>query len=136
MNALVSALMSRLEASGEKVALTVIGYMSAMLLLVAAILALAYAVAVAVSDAYGPIAAALAIAAAALSGALAIVAWLNRRSKVVARQARLRRGMTEPAVMNAATHLLPAMLKASPMGTLVAIAAAAYVVSKASQQHD
>lgn len=136
MNALVSALMSRLEASGEKVALTVIGYMSAMLLLVAAILALAYAVAVAVSDAYGPIAAALAIAAAALSGALAIVAWLNRRSKVLARQARLRRGMTEPAVMNAATHLLPAMLKASPMGTLVAIAAAAYVVSKASQQHD
>jgi hypothetical protein len=31
---------------------------------------------------------------------------------------------------------LPVLLKASPLGTLAAVAAAAYVISKASQRND
>ena len=136
MSELIATLTSRLESSGERVMLTVMGYLAVMLLLVAAFVALVYAGATAVSEAYGPVAASLTVAVCALVGALVLVLWLSRRRRVLARQARLRRSLLEPAAMSAAAHVLPTMLKASPMGTLFAIAAAAYVVSKASQRHE
>lgn len=135
MGALVSALTSRLESSGERVMLTVVGYLAVMLLLVAAFIALVYAGATAVSQAYGPVIAALMVAISALVAALVIVLWLGMRRKRLARQARLRRGI-EPATLTAATAVLPVLLRASPMGTLIAVAAAAYVISKASQKPD
>lgn len=135
MGALISALTSRLESSGERVMLTVVGYLAVMLLLVAAFIALVYAGATAVSQAYGPVIAALMVAICALVAALVIILWLGMRRKRLARQARLRRGI-EPATLTAATAVLPVLLRASPMGTLIAVAAAAYVISKASQKPD
>lgn len=135
MGALISALTSRLESSGERVMLTVVGYLAVMLLLVAAFIALVYAGATAVSQAYGPVVAALTVAGCAIVGALVIMVWLSMRRKRLARQARLRRGI-EPATLTAATAVLPVLLKASPLGTLIAVAAAAYVISKASQRPD
>jgi len=136
MSELISALAARLESSGERVMLTLTGYLAVLLLLVAAFVALVYAGATAVSAVYGPVAAALTIAVAALSAALLLVAWLSHRRRLVARQNRMRRSVLQPTALNAASHLLPVMLKASPIATLVAVAAAAYVVSKASQRQD
>ena len=136
MGELFSALTTRLESSGERVMLTLMGYFAVTFLLVAAFIALVYAGATAISQAYGPVAAAVSVAAVALLAALLVALWLNQRRKMQARRARVRRHLLEPTAMNAATHLLPVMLRASPMGTLFAIAAAAYVVSKASQRRE
>jgi hypothetical protein len=135
MGALISALTSRLESSGERVMLTVVGYLAVMLLLVAAFIALVYAGATAVSQVYGPVIAALTVAGCTIVAALVLIVWLSMRRKRLVRQARIRRAL-EPATLTAATTVLPVLLKASPLGTLAAVAAAAYVIAKASQRTD
>jgi divalent metal cation (Fe/Co/Zn/Cd) transporter len=135
MSELLSALTLRLQSSGERAMLTVLGYLAATLLILVALGAFAYAGATAISQVYGPVVAALSVAVGALVVALIIVLWLYQRQRRLARQLRMRRTL-QPSVVNAATTVLPVLLKASPLGTLAAVAAAAYVISKASQRND
>lgn len=136
MHELFSGLTERLEASGERVLLTVMGYLAAMLLLVVAFVALVYAGATAISQVYGPVVAALSVAAGAAVAAIMLVVWLSHRRKVLAQQALMRRAAQTSPLTSVAAVALPMALKASPVGTLIAVAAAAYVISKASQRSD
>ena len=136
MQELLSALTMRLEASGERALLTALGYLAAMLLLIVAFVAVVYAGATAVSQVYGPVVAALCVAAGAVLMALVLILWLSHRRKVLAQQVLLQRAARSSALTSASAVALPIAMKASPLGTLVAVAAAAYVIAKASQRNE
>ncbi|MBL0370647.1 hypothetical protein JJB09_01275 [Rhizobium sp. KVB221] len=130
---LFAAYVARMEASGERVVVTIIAYAVITLLLLVALGASIYAAATAVALAYGPVAAALSVAVFALVAALAVLGWLGYRRRSLRRR-RLLRKATQPALTAAAMQALPVALRASPLGTLAAVAAAAYVLAKASQK--
>lgn len=118
-----------MRASGRLLAFSIAGYSALALLLIFAFAAFVYAAATALSQEYGPIAAALIIGAAALVLALLILAWMSYRTRRLRRQIRMRR-MAEPALADVAASVLPMMLRASPIGTMVAIAAATYFMQR------
>ena len=133
MSELVHALTLKLQASGERAVMTLIGYTIAFLLVVFAFAAFVYAAATALTAAYGPVISASIIGGASLVLALIVIAWLGVRQRKLRRRARLQR-IAQPAMASIATTALPLMLRASPIGTLVAVAAAAYVLQRATQR--
>lgn len=135
MSELLEALSGRIRASGEQLLLTTMAFAIVALLMLTAYVALMYALALAISAYYGPMVAALSIAFATLLIALCVVLWLRQRSK---RLARLRAVKTRSA-MTASTAaamgtVVPMMVRASPVGSLLAVGVIAYVLSRAGQR--
>lgn len=133
MSELIHVLTLRLQASGERAALTLVGYAAASLLVIFAFAAFVYAAATALTAAYGPVVSACVLGGVSLLLALIVVAWLGFRRRKLRRKMRMQR-LAQPAMSNIATTALPIMLRASPIGTLIAVAAAAYVLQRASQR--
>jgi hypothetical protein len=133
MSELVHALSLRLQSSGERAMLTLFGYLAASLLLVFAFAAFVYAAATALTTAYGPVVSASVIGGSSLILAGIAFAWLAHRRRKLKREMRMRR-LAQPAVAGVAATALPLMLKTSPIGTLLAVAAAAYMFQRSTQK--
>jgi len=133
MSELVHALTLRLQSSGERAMLTLFGYLAASLLLVFAFAAFVYAAATALTAAYGPVVSASVIGGGSLILAGIVFAWLSYRRRKLKREMRVRR-LAQPAMAGVAATALPLMLKTSPIGTLLAVAAAAYVFQRSTQK--
>ena len=132
MSGLLTTLTQRFRSSGEQMLSTMLGYGLAFLLVLISIGAMLYAMATAVSAVYGPVWAALSIAAVCLLVAGLVIGWLRLRARRLHRRLRMR-APVQPGMAGLATTLLPTMVRASPIGTLAAIAAAAYVLQRASE---
>ena len=133
MSELVHALTLRLQSSGERAMQTLLGYLAASLLVVFSFAAFVYAAATALTQAYGPVISALVIGGVAIVLALLVFAWLAMRRRKLRREMRMRR-FAQPAMVGAATTILPAMMRASPLGTLLAVAAAGYVLQRSTRK--
>ena len=136
MSELVAALTGRIRASGQQLVLTLIAYAIVAILLLSAYVAFMYALGLAIAAEYSPVIAALSIAIATLVIALSIVVWLKVRGRRLER----RRALYARSAVNAGSTaamatMVPMMIRASPVGSLVAVAVLAYVVSRAGQ-HD
>ena len=132
---LVAAFTGRMRASGQQLVLTLIAYGIVGLLLLSAYVAFMYALALAISAESSPIAAALSIAIVTLVLALVILAWI----KLMARRRRRRREIYARSAASArsvaaVSTLIPMMVRASPVGSVVAVAALAYLISRAGQR--
>ncbi|UVC09760.1 hypothetical protein IHQ71_03850 [Rhizobium sp. TH2] len=135
MAELVAALTGRIRASGQQLVLTLIAYAIVALLLLSAYVAFMYALGLAIAAEFSPVIAALSIAIATLVIALAIVVWLKVRGRRLER----RRAIYARSAVNAGSAaamatMVPMMIRASPVGSLVAVAVLAYVVSRAGQR--
>lgn len=135
MSELVAVFTRRLRASGQQLVVTLVAYCLVAILLLSAYVAFMYALGLAIAAEYSPLAAALSIAIATLFIAIAIVLWLKMRGRRLAR----RRLIHTRSAMNvgstaAAATLVPMMVRASPVGSLVAVAVVAYVLSRAGQR--
>lgn len=133
MSELVHALSLRLQSSGERAVLTLVGYLLVVLLLAFAFAAFVYAAATALTERYGPVTSALTIGIASVALALIAMGWLAYRRRKLRREMRLRR-LARPAMAGVAASVLPTMVRASPLGTLLAVAAAAYVLQRSNQK--
>jgi len=134
MGALIQVLTMRLRASGEQAALNVLAYFIVFLLLVFAFAAFAYAAATGLSQAYGPIVAACVLGGASLLLALIVIAWLGMRRRRLKRHfLRMRQAAQPEMAAGMAATVLPSMLRASPIGTLVLVAAAGYLLQRSTQ---
>jgi hypothetical protein len=133
MGELIHALTSRLQSSGEQAARTVLGYLAVLLLLIFAFAAFVYAAATALTEAYGPVVSASVIGGVSVVIALLVIAWLGMRSRRLKREMRLRR-LARPAVTGAAASALPLMMRASPIGTLLVVALAGYMLQRSTQR--
>ncbi|MDB5526094.1 MAG: hypothetical protein JWM58_3857 [Rhizobium sp.] len=133
MSEFVHALTLRLQSSGERAVLTLLGYLAASLLVVFAFAAFIYAAATALTQAYGPVISALVIGGISISLALVVLAWLAMRRRRLRREMRMRR-VAQPAMIGAAASILPMMIRASPLGTLLAVAAAGYVLQRSTRK--
>ena len=135
MSELVAALSGRIRASGEELVLSLIGYGIVALLLLSAYVALMYALGLAIAAEAGPVVAALSIAGATLVIALGVVLWLRMRHRRIRRL----RMMHTRATMNAGSTaamatVVPMMVRASPLGSLAAVAILSYVLSRAGSK--
>ena len=135
MSELVAALTGRIRASGQQLVLTLIAYAIVVILLLSAYVAFMYALGLAIAAEYSPVIAALSIAIATLVIALSIVVWLKVRGRGLER----RRALYARSAVNAGSTaamatMVPMMIRASPVGSLVAVAVLAYVVSRAGQR--
>lgn len=133
MGELFHALSLRVQSSGERVMLTLAGYIVVLLLLSFAFAAFAYAGATALTAEFGPVAAALMIGGASVILALIVIGWLAYRRRKLKRELRMRRA-AQPAVAGAVASALPIMMRTSPLGTLLVVAAGAYVLQRSSQK--
>lgn len=133
MGEFIHGLTLKLQSSGERAIVTLIGYGVACLLLVFAIAAFIYAAATALTAAYGPVASASILGGGAIVLALIVFGWLSYRRKRLEREIRMRR-LAQPAVAGMAATMLPAMMRTSPVATLLAVAAAAYVFQRTTQR--
>lgn len=118
----------------EYVFLVAVGAILAVLLLTA-YAALVYALAIAVAREAGPVAAALSIAAGSLL--LALLLWVAARlhRKRQQRRRRLRLQRTASVASNSAlAAMIPLMVRQSPLGSLLLVGIAAYVLSRAGQR--
>ena len=135
MSELVAALSGRIRASGQQMVLTLIAYAIVAILLLSAYVAFMYALGLAIAAEYSPLAAALSIAIATLVIALAIVLWLKMRGRRLARRRAIHtRSAANVASTAAMATVVPMMVRASPVGSLVAVAVLAYVLSRAGQR--
>jgi hypothetical protein len=136
MNELVQGLTQRLHASGERMLATLLGYFAVLLLLAFAFAAFVYAAATALTSVYGPVVSALIIAGASLVLALIVLAWLAHRRRKLRREMRLRRAAqpAQPITAGLASTILPIMVRTSPFGTLLVVAATAYMLQRANQR--
>lgn len=135
MSELVAALTGRIRASGQQLVLTLIAYAIVAILLLSAYVAFMYALGLAIAAEYSPLVAALSIAIATLVIALAIVVWLKMRGRRLER----RRAIYTRSAVNAGSTaamatVVPMMVRASPVGSLLAVAVLAYVLSRAGQR--
>jgi type VI protein secretion system component VasK len=133
MGVLFQALTLRLRASGEQAALNVIAYFTVFLLLIFAFAAFVYAAATALDRAYGPIVAASVLGGVSLLLALIVIAWLGMRRRRMRHRIRMSRAAQPDLTAGVAASVLPAMLRASPMGTLILVAAAGYLLQRSTQ---
>ena len=101
--------------------------------------ALLYATGLAISARSGPLVASLCLAGITAAAALIVLAILWMRRARHRRLRRLRSRSTVAAGTTAAVAaVVPALVRASPVGSLLAVAVLAYVVSRAGpgQRHD
>jgi len=133
MHEFVHALSLRLHASGERAMLTLFAYLAVSLLVVFAFAAFIYAAATALTFAYGPIVSASVLGGVSIILALVLVAWLAFRRRKLKREMRMRR-LAQPAIAGVAASALPMMMRASPIGTLLAVAVAGYMLQRSTQK--
>lgn len=133
MGELIHALTLRLQASGAQAVRTLLGYVAVLLLLIFAFAAFVYAAATALTQAYGPVVSASVIGGVSVVIALIVMAWLAARSRKLKREMRMRR-LARPAVAGAAASALPLMMRASPIGTLLVVALAGYMLQRSTQK--
>jgi hypothetical protein len=134
MREIVSLLTGRLRATvDDYLLLAVFGILAAVLLLTA-YAALVYAAALAIAAEAGPIVAALSIAGGSTLIALLLWLGLHLRRRRLRRRLRMRTQATASVASNAAlATMIPMMVRASPVGSLVAVGIVAYVLSRAGQ---
>lgn len=133
MSELVHALTLRLQMSGERATRTLLAYLAVALLVAFAFGAFVYAVATALTQAYGPVVSALVIGCVSIVLAVAVVIWLAVRSRRLRRERRVQR-LAQPAMAGVAASALPLMMRASPIGTLLAVALAGYLLQRSTQR--
>ena len=133
MSELVHALVLRLQMSGEHAVRTLLGYLAVALLVAFAFAAFVYAAATALTAAYGPVVSALIIGGVSIALAVVVVIWLGLRSRRLKRQRRMQR-LAQPAMAGVAASALPLMMRTSPIGTLLVVALAGYMLQRSTQR--
>jgi len=134
MSELVHALTVRLQMSGERAARTILGYLAVALLLIFTFAAFVYAAATALTGAYGPVVSALVLGGVSIALALIVVAWLAIRNRRLRREKQRMQRLTQPAIAGIAASALPLMMRASPIGTLLAVGLAGYMLQRSTQR--
>jgi hypothetical protein len=135
MSELVSLLTGRIKASTHEFAISIVIYGVVALFGLSAYVALLYAMGLAISMEYGPLAAALSVAGATMLGALLALLVLRIRQRRLRRVRELHARAAATAGTSAAVAtIVPMMVRASPVGSLLAVAVLAYVVSRAGQE--
>ena len=130
----VSLLTGRVRATARDYMLSAISGAVIALMSLTAYVALVYALASAVAAEAGPVVAALSVAG--VSVAVMLVIWLSMhlRRKRIERRRRMRVRSTTSSVTGAAlATFVPMMVRASPVGSLLAVGVIAYVLSRAGQ---
>lgn len=134
MSEIVSSLTGRIKSSTREFAISLAVYGIVGLLALTAYVALIYAMGLAISDMYGPMIAALSIAGATILAALIALLILRLWARRLRRLRALRSRSAAAAGTSAAlATVVPMMVRASPVGSLLAVAVLAYVVSRAGQ---
>lgn len=134
MSEIVSLLTGRIRSSTHEIAISVVIYGIVGLLGLTAYGALLYAMGLGISTEYGPMAAALSIAGVTVLGVVIALLVLRLRQRRLRRLRALRARSAATAGTSAAmATLVPMMVRASPVGSLLAVAVLAYVVSRAGQ---
>jgi hypothetical protein len=125
MDLLSAAVTQPLRRSARRASKTMAAFAVIGVLAMTAYGTLILGIGLALSARYGPITASFVIAAATAAIALGMLFWMQRRGR--------RKKPVAPANVAAATvaAMVPGLIAASPIGSLVAVAAAAYVISKA-----
>lgn len=137
MSELVSMLTGRIRSTTHELAMSLVVYAIIGLFALTAYAALLYALGLAISQEYGPMTAALSIAGITILAALIALMVLRLRARRLKRLRALRtRSAMAAGTSAAAAALVPMMVRASPVGSLVAVAVLAYVVSRAGQRRD
>lgn len=135
MSELVSLLTGRIRSSTNELAIAIVIYGVVGLFALSAYIALLYALGLAISIEYGPLVAALSVAGLTAMAALITLMVLRMRQRRLRRDRELRARSTAAAGTSAAmATMVPMMVRASPVGSLLAVAVLAYVVSRAGQE--
>jgi hypothetical protein len=134
MSELIHALTLRVQMSGERAARTILGYLAVVLLLVFAFAAFVYAAATALTGAYGPVVSALVLGGVSVGLAVIVVIWLAIRSRRLKRERQRMQRIAQPAMAGVAASALPLMMRTSPIGTLVVVALAGYMLQRSTQK--
>jgi len=134
MSELVSSLTGRIKSSTHELAISLVIYAIVGLFALTAYVALLYAMGLAIAVEYGAIVAALSVAGLTILAALIALLVLRLRAR---RQRKLRelraRSAAAAGTSAALATMVPMMVRASPVGSLLAVAVLAYVVSRAGQ---
>lgn len=131
---IVSSLTGRIRSSTQDVMSTMAIYAVVGLFTLTAYVALLYALGLVISDAYGPLVAALSIAGLTILLALIGLLVVRMRHRRLERLRQLRSRSAAAAGSTAAiATIVPMMVRASPVGSLMAVAVMAYVLSRAGQ---
>jgi hypothetical protein len=134
MSEIVSSLTGRIKSSTHEFAVSLAIYGIVGLLALTAYVALLYAVGLAIAAEYGATVAALSIAGITILAALIALLLLQLR---VRRQRRLRalraRSAAAAGTSAALATMVPMLVRASPVGSLLAVGVLAYVISRAGQ---
>src|SRR5690349_11345882 len=121
MSEIVSSLTGRIKSSTHEFAISLAIYGIVGLFALTAYVALLYAMGLAISDEYGPMNAALAIAGVTILAAVIALLVLQLRAR---RQRRLRalraRSAAAAGTSAAMATMVPMMVRASPVGSLLA----------------
>lgn len=135
MSELVSLLTGRIRSSTNELAIAIVIYGVVGLFALSAYIALLYALGLAISIEYGPLVAALSVAGLTAMAALITLMVLRMRQRRLRRERELRARSTAAAGTSAAmATMVPMIVRASPVGSLLAVAVLAYVVSRAGQE--
>lgn len=135
MSEIVSLLTGRIRTSTRELAISMVIFGIVGLFGLTAYVALLYAAGVAISREYGTIVAALSIAGLTVLAALIALLVLRMRQRRLRRLRALRsRSATAAGTSAALATMVPMMVRASPVGSLLAVAVLAYVVSRAGQE--
>ena len=131
---LVSSVTGRIRSSTQDVMFTVAIYSVVALFVLTAYVALLYALGLVISAEAGPLAAALSIAGVTLLLALIglLIVYVRQRRLRRLRELRQRSAVSAGSSAALAT-IVPMMVRASPVGSLMAVAVMAYVLSRAGQ---
>jgi len=131
---IVSSLTGRIRSSTQDMMFTLAIYAVVGLCALTAYVALLYALGLVISDAYGPLVAALSIAGLTILLALIGLLVVRMRHRRLERLRQLRSRSAAAAGSTAAlATIVPMMVRASPVGSLMAVAVMAYVLSRAGQ---
>jgi ABC-type Co2+ transport system permease subunit len=76
---------------------------------------------------------ALVIGCVSIALAVVVVIWLALRTRRLKRQRRMQR-LAQPAMAGVAASALPLMMRASPIGTLLVVALAGYMLQRSTQR--
>jgi hypothetical protein len=135
MSDIVALLTGRIRSSTHELAFSLMIYGIAGIFGLTAYGALLYAVGLAIATEYGPMAAALSIAALTVFAALVALMFLSLRKRRLRRIRAMRaRSAASAGTTAAMATMVPMMVRASPVGSLLAVAVLAYVVSRAGQR--
>ena len=135
MSEIVAMLTGRIRSTTHEFAVSLAVYAIVGLFALTAYVALLNALGLAISQEYGPMVAALSIAGLTILAALMALLVLGLRARRLRRLRALRARSTMAAGTSAAAAaMVPMMVRASPVGSLVAVAVLAYVVSRAGQR--